>query len=132
MEEFFAPFFFFSCRVRRYIPPMAVRDEYRNKNESIMQIGGLADKHAPFKAGDLKSFSSRPAHPPPSKYLYGFYGSGGKSGANPTIAIYNASVVKSYNATSSLERFVNKDVLFSLEKCNSLPTGTTLPLYVVV
>jgi hypothetical protein len=65
MEEFFAPFFFFSCRVRRYIPPMAVRDEYRNKNESIMQIGGLADKHAPFKAGDLKSFSSRPAHPTP-------------------------------------------------------------------
>jgi hypothetical protein len=28
-----------------------------------------------------------------------------QSGANPTIAIYNASVVKSYNATNGVARF---------------------------
>jgi hypothetical protein len=31
-----------------------------------------------------------------------------KSGANPTIASYNASVVKFYNATNSVARFKNK------------------------
>jgi hypothetical protein len=37
------------------------------------------------------------------------------SGANPTIAIYNASVVKSYNATNSIARFQNKNY-FSILK----------------
>jgi hypothetical protein len=31
------------------------------------------------------------------------------SGANPTIASYNASVVNFYNDTGSLERFENKN-----------------------
>jgi hypothetical protein len=34
------------------------------------------------------------------------------SGANPTIASYNASVVNFYNATGSLARFENKNVTF--------------------
>jgi hypothetical protein len=38
------------------------------------------------------------------------------SGANPTIASYNASVVNFYNATGSLERFENKNILFNFEK----------------
>jgi hypothetical protein len=33
-------------------------------------------------------------------------------GANPTIAIYNASVVNFYNATGSLEHFENKNIIF--------------------
>jgi uncharacterized protein YdhG (YjbR/CyaY superfamily) len=33
-------------------------------------------------------------------------------GANSTIASYNASVVKIYNATSSLVRFENKSIFF--------------------
>jgi hypothetical protein len=32
-----------------------------------------------------------------------------ESGANPTIASYNASVVKFYNATGSLARFEKKN-----------------------
>jgi hypothetical protein len=36
----------------------------------------------------------------------------GNSGANPTIASYNASVVNFYNATSSLARFKNKNIFF--------------------
>jgi hypothetical protein len=31
-------------------------------------------------------------------------------GVNPTIVSYNASAVKSYNATSSLVRFENKNI----------------------
>jgi hypothetical protein len=42
------------------------------------------------------------------------------AGANPTIAIYNASVVNFYNATGSLARFENKNILFSFEKHSSL------------
>jgi hypothetical protein len=34
------------------------------------------------------------------------------SGANPTIASYNASVVNFYNATGSLARFENKNTIF--------------------
>jgi hypothetical protein len=37
-------------------------------------------------------------------------------GANPTIAIYNASAVKIYNATSSLVRFEDTNILFFIEK----------------
>jgi hypothetical protein len=33
-------------------------------------------------------------------------------GANPTIASYNDSVVKFYNATGSLARFENKNIIF--------------------
>jgi hypothetical protein len=33
-------------------------------------------------------------------------------GANPTIASYNASVVNFYNATGSLARFENKNIIF--------------------
>jgi hypothetical protein len=32
--------------------------------------------------------------------------------ANPTIASYNASVVNFYNATGSLPRFENKNIIF--------------------
>jgi hypothetical protein len=35
-----------------------------------------------------------------------------QSGANPTIASYNASVVNFYNATGSLVRFENKNIIF--------------------
>jgi hypothetical protein len=35
-------------------------------------------------------------------------------GANPTIASYNASAVKIYNATGSLARFENKIIIFYL------------------
>jgi hypothetical protein len=50
------------------------------------------------------------------------------SGANPTIAIYNASVVNFYNAsvvnfyntTNSLARFKNKNILFYFETRSSL------------
>jgi hypothetical protein len=35
----------------------------------------------------------------------------GQSGANPTIASYNASVVKFYNAMGSLARFENKNII---------------------
>jgi hypothetical protein len=41
-------------------------------------------------------------------------------GANPTIASYNASVVNFYNATGSLARFKNKNILFYLGKVPSL------------
>jgi hypothetical protein len=34
-----------------------------------------------------------------------------KTGANPTIVSYNDGVVKIYNATSSLLRFENKNML---------------------
>jgi hypothetical protein len=34
------------------------------------------------------------------------------SGANPTIVRYNASVVNFYNATGSLVRFENKNIIF--------------------
>jgi hypothetical protein len=37
-------------------------------------------------------------------------------GANPTIASYNASAVKIYNATSSLVRFANKNIFLCIEK----------------
>jgi hypothetical protein len=37
------------------------------------------------------------------------------AGANPTIVIYNASVVNFYNATGSLARFENKNILFFFE-----------------
>jgi hypothetical protein len=49
------------------------------------------------------------------------------SGANPTIASYNASVVKFYNATDSLECFENKIIFFYFEKRSSL-LHTTLAL----
>jgi hypothetical protein len=39
-----------------------------------------------------------------------------KSGANPTIASYNASVVNFYNATGSLARFKNKYFYSTLKK----------------
>jgi hypothetical protein len=41
-------------------------------------------------------------------------------GANPTIASYNASVVNFYNATGSLARLENKNILFYFEKRCSL------------
>jgi hypothetical protein len=41
-------------------------------------------------------------------------------GANPTIAIYNASAVKIYNAKSSLLRFENGNIFFYLKKRSSL------------
>jgi hypothetical protein len=42
-----------------------------------------------------------------------------RPGANPTIVIYNASVVNFYNAKGSLARF-EKNFLFSFEKHSSL------------
>jgi hypothetical protein len=36
----------------------------------------------------------------------------GTPGANPTIASYNGSVVNFYNATASLARFENKNIIF--------------------
>jgi hypothetical protein len=42
------------------------------------------------------------------------------SGANPTIASYNPSAVKNYNAKSSQVRFENKIILFYYEKSCSL------------
>jgi hypothetical protein len=42
------------------------------------------------------------------------------TGANPTVASYNASVVNFYNATGSLSRFENKNILLYFEKCSSL------------
>jgi hypothetical protein len=41
-------------------------------------------------------------------------------GANPTTSSYNASAVKSYNATSNLLRFESKNIFFYLEKSTSL------------
>jgi hypothetical protein len=41
-------------------------------------------------------------------------------GANPTTSSYNASVVKIYNATGSLERFENKNIFFCFERCSIL------------
>jgi hypothetical protein len=38
------------------------------------------------------------------------------SGANPTIASYNASVVNFYNATDSLASFENKIIFFYNER----------------
>jgi hypothetical protein len=38
------------------------------------------------------------------------------SGSNPTTLSYNASVVNFYNATGSLARFGNKNILFYFEK----------------
>jgi hypothetical protein len=35
-----------------------------------------------------------------------------RSGANPTIASYNASVENFYNATGILARFENKNIIF--------------------
>jgi hypothetical protein len=40
-------------------------------------------------------------------------------GANPTIVIYSASVVNFYNATGSLARFENKNILLYFEKRSS-------------
>jgi hypothetical protein len=40
------------------------------------------------------------------------------SGANPTIASYNVSVVKIYNAKNSIARFLNKDVCL---RCKNAP-----------
>jgi hypothetical protein len=37
-------------------------------------------------------------------------------GANPTTESYNASLVKIYNATSSLVRFENKNIYIFFEK----------------
>jgi hypothetical protein len=37
-------------------------------------------------------------------------------GANPTIVSYNASVVKVYNTTNSLDRFESKNISFILLK----------------
>jgi hypothetical protein len=34
------------------------------------------------------------------------------TGANPTIVGYNANVVNFYNATGSLARFENKNIIF--------------------
>jgi hypothetical protein len=45
-------------------------------------------------------------------------------GANPTIASYNASVVIFYNATVSLARFEDKNIIFYFEKRSS-PLHTT-------
>jgi hypothetical protein len=42
-----------------------------------------------------------------------FYGTTKSPGANPTIASYNASVEKIYNATNSMARFYNNNY-FSL------------------
>jgi hypothetical protein len=42
------------------------------------------------------------------------------TGANPTVVIYNASVVNFFNATGSLARFEIKNTLFYFEKCSSL------------
>jgi hypothetical protein len=42
------------------------------------------------------------------------------TGANPTIASYNASAVKIYNATSSLLRFENENNFYKFEKRTSL------------
>jgi hypothetical protein len=42
------------------------------------------------------------------------------SGANPTIASYNARAVNFYNATSSLVRFENKSILFHSAMKNAL------------
>jgi hypothetical protein len=50
----------------------------------------------------------------------------GVSGANPTICIYNASVVKIQNATSSLVHFENKNTFFYFEKRYSLSTTLSL------
>jgi hypothetical protein len=50
------------------------------------------------------------------------------SGADPTIASYNAGGVKIYNATSSLVRFGNKNLLFYSEKRSSLQTKLALQL----
>jgi hypothetical protein len=44
------------------------------------------------------------------------------SGANLTIARYNASVVYFYNATGSQARFENKNILFYFEKLSNLFT----------
>jgi hypothetical protein len=41
-------------------------------------------------------------------------------GANPTTPIYNASVVNFHNATGSIARFENKNILFYFEKRPSL------------
>jgi hypothetical protein len=46
--------------------------------------------------------------------------SGPSTGPNPTTSVYNASVVNLYNATGSLARFENKNILFYFEKCSSL------------
>jgi hypothetical protein len=45
---------------------------------------------------------------------------GSVSGANPTNVIYNSSVVNFYNATGSLARFENKNILFTFKKHSSL------------
>jgi hypothetical protein len=50
-----------------------------------------------------------------------------QSGANPSIAICNASVANFYNDTGSLARFVNKNIFFYFEKRSSL-LHTTLAL----
>jgi hypothetical protein len=44
----------------------------------------------------------------------------GLPGANPTIAIYNASVVNFCNATGSLACFENKYIFFFFEKRSTL------------
>jgi hypothetical protein len=52
------------------------------------------------------------------------------SGANPTIASYNASAVNIYNATCCLVRFENKNIVLHIEK--TLYPTSTLALYLVV
>jgi hypothetical protein len=46
------------------------------------------------------------------KYCYIKYRCEMMPGANPTIASYNTSVVNFYNATGSLARFENKNIIF--------------------
>jgi hypothetical protein len=45
-------------------------------------------------------------------------------GANPTIASYNANVVKFYNTAGSLAHFENKNIIFYLLLKTLLPTTT--------
>jgi hypothetical protein len=54
-----------------------------------------------------------------------------ETGANPTIAIYNDSVVNFYNAMGSLARFEIKNIIFYL-LLKTLYPPTTLALYLAV
>jgi hypothetical protein len=52
-----------------------------------------------------------------STFLWGIMSLGKHNpGANPTIASYNASAVKIYNASGSLARFENRNIFFYFEK----------------
>jgi hypothetical protein len=64
----------------------------------------MVDKLAPSKHRNILTFQTRPSPP----------------GADPTIASYNASAVKIYNAACSLVRFENKNIFFYREKRLSL------------